>query len=330
MSKVGLLFCMLIVVTLPFSAFSVAAERNNIEIGDYWEYLVNALLPGSIANISFTYRIEIADENTKIIDGISSPVLVGKIAIGDSSPTSGGFTGTGIAVFVKSNFSLVSTSITTKFILFNGYSTVLIHSEEDYNPPFDRYVGDDNLSVGTRMTSSTTITSSGWTDFGGLNTTMPVTTSFENVTLEVVASNVSVTVPAGTFDCYRIQITTNGTSSFWYYSDRVGNYVKMEESSSVANGVIELASDMQLLRFSYGDTGRTLSIHIIAIVGGVIAVAIAAGVVTILHKRKMQRQEAAASPPLKEAQPESPQTPLSAKCIVEDVDEEQREGTQPP
>jgi hypothetical protein len=139
---------------------------------------------------------------------------------------------------IASNFSLLSDSGEITEILTMYEETVSAKSgwTETFQPPADVYVGDEPISVGMRINSTTHVDGGGWFDMLGVNDTW----SYDNDTiieLLVAAEDVSVTVPAGTFSCYKVLVTTyydDGSSDYdWYYfSELVGNYVKVEGTLS--------------------------------------------------------------------------------------------------
>ena len=100
--------------------------------------------------------------------------------------------------------------------------------------------------------------------------------------MTVIEVNVSVEVPAGTFDCCKVKVEsdTDGfvVTEHWYYSEEVGFYVKMGASSLGAIG------DLELEDYSGKDkgviglfTGDNLWITILIIVVVVIVVVVAVG-----------------------------------------------------
>jgi hypothetical protein len=130
--------------------------------------------------------------------------------------------------------------------------------------------------------------------------------------MEIVDANVSVTTAAGTFNCYKVEFTEtvdDQTSTLvYYYSDEVGNYVKMvgaDESLLFGLPNVELKS------YSYeagGESagildGPTTLILIIVVIAAVVIIALA------LVMRSRKRAQVPPMIPPQEMPPQPPQVP---------------------
>ncbi|HIH00612.1 TPA: hypothetical protein HA259_00765 [Thermoplasmata archaeon] len=154
--------------------------------------------------------------------------------------------------------------------------------ETEYDSPMDDYIGDDDLTLNSVVTTTADVTETTWADMLGF-TESDSDNYTQTVTMTVVETNVSVDVPAGTFDCCKVKvdIETDGypdSTEYWYYSDEVGYYVKMGASSLGSEGELELED------YSGKDgglsglfSGTNLLIIILVIVVVVVLVAVAIG-----------------------------------------------------
>jgi len=307
--KITVILCAMLFVAMAAIPMSCSAKESSIAVGDFWEYSVTSdeFQGGSV---TLTYKEEIVSETSKTIGGTSTPVLRSKGTMsGTMSMTimSASYAGSVSAMsdgyYVKSNFNQVSATMIMDMSLSGGGSTVTMNMgmSVSCNPPLDQYVGNDDLTVGKSMTSTIDITSSGWMNVLGQNTTIPSSTSSLSHVLEVIALNQTITVPAGTFDCAKIKISSGGNEIFWYYSDKVGNYVKTE--GSIDGGSMGLTMGSAQLT-SYGHGGAALSTYILIIIGVVIIAAILIAVMLMMKKKGPKPSEIVGQP-----MPPMPQQP---------------------
>ena len=113
------------------------------------------------------------------------------------------------------------------------------------------------MTLDSVQTSEYTAMAEYWTTFAGGTTSESEDMSCET-TLTVVDESVSITVPAGTFDCCKIkaETTVDGSTEteYWYYSTEVGFYVKQD---AMATGL----GDLELEEYSFGkDDGGIVSL----------------------------------------------------------------------
>ena len=200
----------------------------------------------------------------------------------EGSTISGSFDITGEQARLKSDFNILSETIEIEMSMSAMGISVsgTLGFETEYDSPMDDYIGDDDMTLNSVVTTTTDTTEDTWADMLGFNESDSDTFS-QTVTMTVVETNVSVDVPAGTFDCCKVKvdIETDGypdSTEYWYYSDEVGFYVKMGASSMGSEGELELED------YSGKDSGLSglfsgtnlLIILIIVVVVVLIAVAV--------------------------------------------------------
>ncbi|MDH4122520.1 MAG: hypothetical protein OEV21_00305 [Thermoplasmata archaeon] len=278
------------IILVSILAFSNAASAKDaaIRIGDFWEYAISA----EVENITIqgSMKISVESRTTQTIGGTSTSILVCKvIGNGTFSMTgmfdNGEFEINGIEKHVESNFSTLFNSYVFDMEVGSGGLILQIGMGliTENTPPIDVYVGNDNLTVGSAVDSSSLASYSGWIDMPIVgNSSLPSSDMNVNVEMRVLAENVPVTVPAGTFDCYKIKVTeNNGMPYHVYYSEKVGNYVKIEGSESSQF----LGGDMQLKSYLYAASSDAL-ITMIIIGGGLSALIIAIVATTLILRRR--------------------------------------------
>lgn len=236
-----------------------ASGEYNIKVGNYWEYVFDYTDPDGIRYNGNLTEV-ISGTSTRMVAGSSTSVFLldysGGADISGSytgTPVSGAVTIGGLGVRIASNFSLLSDSQAEviELSMLGVTVTVALGWSMAYSPPADVYVGDSAIALGTEINSSTHITGETWFDAFGTNDTQ-ILDNDTIITLTVVAENVVVTVPAGSFSCYKMLVTTYyddgySDSSWYYFAEEVGNYVKFE--GGLAYGGI---TDHLLLRsYSY-------------------------------------------------------------------------------
>ena len=254
-----------IVVWLLLASFSVmmvstrATASTGIKIGDYWTYETGMDMEG--LSLSMTVTQKVSDTQGS---GSSEVYLIKMKGSGDFSGTvegsavDGSATISGTMKRLVSNFSLVSQSIdlSMKMSMMGETATMTMGTDAAYSPAFDDYIGDNHLGHGGTLVSSSTVVITLSTDIEVMGQHIPSSqtlTEHADVTMVVGATNKTVTVAAGTFDCYSVSYSAtvgNDTSTLtYYYSDKAGNYVKVD-------GVPETMADMfttgELKSYSYG------------------------------------------------------------------------------
>jgi hypothetical protein len=291
-----------------------AAAAVTVDVGDYWNYESDTDVEGM--SLSGTIKMKVTGTEGS---GASEVFVIAVSGSGEVSGSTGGYTVSGSVDYsgeikrLKSNFSLVSSDM--DMVISAGASGLNMKMTmgilQTYDPALDDYIGDNNPGHGGTLVSRSTVTTT---------TTMkieisgfPAQTESDNSTdsavqtIHLAASNESVTVPAGTFDCYKCtcDLESGGMSETltYYYSDKVGNYVKQEGALEMMGGLGngELKSYSHAGN-SYGGTTSLLSGTGLLIIIVVVIVAILVIVSLVLMMRK--RGKALAPMPMQMPPPE--------------------------
>ncbi len=271
-------------VATAFCALPAARAESDIGIGDYWEYDFSSSMGDFGLIMDGSYKLSIESETT--LD--AQEVFVLDISgFGDVSGTFGdvslseSFDITGSQKRVKADFNLVAEEIQMKIDM--GYMGITLSINfsflKEYDQPMDDYIGNDDLAVDTVVTSSSDVTVTSSMNSFGMNESDSLTAA-QTLTMTVVEENVSVEVPAGTFDCYKVMVELDidglVDTQYWYYSEEVQSYVKM---SATPFGTV---ADFELVDYSNKDegviglfTGDNLWITLLIIVVAVMVVAVA-------------------------------------------------------
>lgn len=283
------------------AAFLLPAAREGsaavgVKVGDYWSYSTSEDLEGM--SISITEKMKV----TGTEGSGSSQVFV--LALSGSGDVSGNFSGiiisgtvdlTGEIKRLVSNFSMVSSAMNLSMsINAQGQSaTMEMGYDMTFSPAFDDFIGDNGLGHGGTLVSRSTVTVTVSMDMVvmGQHESMSNTDTEQIVqTIQIASSNESVSVKAGSFDCYKCTLTMDmggsSDSMTYYYSGEAGNYVKMVGTSSQMIGGLG-AGDLQA--FSYGGRGSTSSIlsgvGLLIIVIVVVLVIVAVIMVLMVRRR---------------------------------------------
>lgn len=271
--SIASLFC----VGFLLLGFAIVPSANvandgeyHIEVGDYWEYSISEMdLEGmefdfsikitvkSISNMSVggqnkeVYNLEISGDSgfSETIEGIS---MEGTISIsGEEKRLVSDFN----LISTRMEFAMDMEAVGTGMDISMEMSMV---QEASYVPPIDNYIGDDTLETGTTVESASSVTMESTMTFMGETETSSEQAE-GSVTMEIVETGVTVETPAGTFDdCCKVIIISEfddeNSTSTQYYSEEVGNYVKMtgdsDSFSAIPGGQVTLKS--------YGHSGGGL------------------------------------------------------------------------
>ena len=272
------------IVAAAFCVIPSARAGVDVGVGDYWEYTASMDDDGLTMDGSFKLSIEsettLDAQEIFVLDISGSGDVSG--AFEDFS-ISGSFDLTGFQKRVKADFNLVAEEIQMEMEMGGMGITMsgTLGSLTEYDSSMDDYIGNDDLAVDTIVASSSNATVTSWMNFLGMNESDNQTTS-QVITMTVIEVNVSVEVPAGTFDCCKVKVEsdTDGfvVTEHWYYSEEVGFYVKMGASSLGAIGDLELedysGKDKGVIGLFTGDN-LWITILIIVVVVIVVAVALA-------------------------------------------------------
>jgi len=301
MKRILTSLCLLAFLLWTVSASVPSASGSvGIEVGDYWEYEQDqAEFEGLGVNATMKLRVASVDEN--VDGGVTRNVFncsltsTGSVSgTYENTSVTGTLSITGRQLRLQSNFSLISQTVTVEVNL----SSVVIRLSVGgvFNPPLDEYIGDDELALNTVVTSSTHM-------FGGTHTNMSIPPFFPGLPwyyfdesdvfdadtsyrMKIVDTGIAIETKAGTFDCFKVNATTDSDGNFTYetlyYSEEVGNYVRME-GGDITGGL--LGGGMTLVSYSYGGRGTSTNTLLI-LGGGVIALAVVVAIIALLLMRK--------------------------------------------
>jgi len=305
--RVSVSLCAIIAFSIAMLGVPVSAEGVGVEVGDYWEYTFG----GDFEGMSMDGKMK-----QKVVDETSSVFVIEQTGSADISGSVGGVTMDGeLSIDGEMNrliadFSAVENNfIMTISVSGNGISMDMsMGIFTEYDPALDDYIGDDTLSVGTTVTSDCAATMETWVEIMGMNESDTMTEDM-TMTMEIVEANVSVETDAGTFNCYKVEVASTlgfeSSSMFYYYSEKVGNYVKMEGDEDPILGLM----NMELKAYSYGGegtgagilSGPTMWILLIVLVAAVVLI-----VLVLVMRGKKRAQMAPMMPPPQEMPPQPP------------------------
>ena len=324
MKTARFVFVTLVLLALLFAsalpAREVTAANASVSKGDFWEYQSNIgeLIPNITSSGPLTLRMEVIQELSQPVPDTTVSQEVWRVGITGSLSTtinvngtiySPNFSITGSMDRLSSNFSIVNLSLTAKAtVTFFIEIPITLAVSASASPPIHDYIGTDPHVVGTTVTSRSSVNAS--ESFGIGFPSIPVQQS-ENVslTLTVVRTGVSVTVPAGTFDCVEVKaesrtgIVGNLTSGLWYYSTKVGNYVKLQGADLGIASI--LGANATLVSYSHRSNAFSLTSGTGLIILIVVIVAIVAIVTGVLMMRKKGGAAQTVPPPHVEPPPQS-------------------------
>lgn len=301
-SYAALLICMIVII----SALPARADLG-IAVGNYWTYEIEGRLEGFDLLGEVTYEITgIANSGgyeVFVLHVSGSGELSGGVLLLDMG-LSGSFGYEGYEKRLTSNFSQLESSleIAENIEIMGMEVSEVFSSEMVASPPINDYVGDEALSVGQMYESESDLTAEMCYDVSGIPGGVPESETVlmhQAVTLTVIAEGVEIEVPAGTFECWKIRadMVIDGELStlLWYYSEEVGNYVKMQQAMfmELVSSDIELKSygtrSDSFLSSLFGDNLWMLILT-------VIAVAVVVVVAVLLRGRGRQPAMASAPP----------------------------------
>jgi len=275
-----------------------AAAAVDVEVGDYWKYEAGADLEGMSASVTMKMKVTGTEGS-----GASEVYVITMTGSGDVSGSTGGLSMSGSVDYsgetkrLKSNFSLVSSDLDMIMsVKASGMSMKMtIGMLQTYSPALDDYIGDNNPGPGGTLISTSTVTSTTTAkiEVSGFpaQTETDTSTDLAVQTIHVALANATVTVPAGTFDCYKYTYNLDmggmNESLTFYYSDEVGNLVKQEGTSAMIGAL----GNSELLSFSYGGkgSGDTSSLfsgtNLLIIIVVIVAVLVVVSLVLMMRKR---------------------------------------------
>lgn len=303
-----------------------AAAAVDVEVGDYWKYEAGADLEEMSASVTMKMKVTGTEGS-----GASEVYVITMTGSGDVSGSTGGLSMSGSVDYsgetkrLKSNFSLVSSDLDMIMsVKASGMSMKMtIGMLQTYSPALDDYIGDNNPGHGGTLISTSTVTSTTTAkiEVSGFpaQTETDTSTDLAVQTIHVALANATVTVPAGTFDCYKYTYNLDmggmNESLTFYYSDEVGNFVKQEGmTTSVMIGAL---GNSELLSYSYGGKGSGgasslfSGTNLLIIIVVIVAVLVVVSLVLLMRKRgkavaPMQMPMQMQMPPLEMGDPPPP------------------------
>ncbi len=288
---------------------NASAAVNGIRIGDFWEYETVGGPPGFNSTGSATIRMTVHESLREAVGGTIQDVfrlnLTGKGEVNVTVPGMGPLPGTvdirGNLDRLQSDFAevrgsaILDVELKAHTALVEITVPVSIGFIASASLALDDYIGAHPLAVGTTVMTNTSAVVNSWfhSNLLGGNTSRNSTVD-AGLALMITRSNVQVTVPAGTFSCWEVMVmggtgpNSSGTG-YWYYSEKVGNYVQMKNAS--ADPLSLFGSSMNLTRYSYKSSAFSLSSPAgLALLTIVVIVAVSV-VVLGIYSRKRKRSE---------------------------------------
>lgn len=249
----------ILIIAAAFCALPSAEGETDIGVGDFWEYSLSMDDEGMVMDGTFKLKVDsqttVGSQQVFILKITGTGEVSGDL---EGDTISGSFDMSGHQTRAVADFNIMDEVIEMDMTMeAMGMSvTGTLGFSTEYDPSVDDYIGDDDLSLNSVVSSTAEATESSWFNILGMNESEDDTSTL-TTKMTVVETNVSVTVPAGTFDCCKIKVESTiddfiDSTEYWYYSDEVGYYVKMDASSFGGTG------DMELESYNSGDDGGIL------------------------------------------------------------------------
>ncbi|TRO42402.1 PKD domain-containing protein [Candidatus Bathyarchaeota archaeon] len=255
------LCCSLIFSSVP-SCGSAGSSDANLEVGNFWEYSFN--VPIDTLMMSGNLRMEIDGVDDVLVSGTPQDAFVVRFTgtgaitgIYFSEEVTGVATIHGLDMRLCSNFDLVwsTAEIDINVTLLDSSVSMDMGYDLRYFPPLDDYLGDDNPSPDTYVTTDTHATGETWQQAFGSESYEEVDDYYE-LTMNVLEVDQLISTPAGIFTCYKVRMAETRMDkvsvSYNYYSVRAGNYVKMDAQSAYLGGLLGV---LTLVSYSYNPDG---------------------------------------------------------------------------
>jgi len=248
---------------LLLSAVPRATAEVDVGVGDHWTYVYSVDEEGMILDGDMKMEIigqdSFGGDEVFVIEISGSGEMSGEIE--DLLDLSGEFSLTGIEKRLTSNYSFAwSEMMFTITAEVPGLTmTMEMGTRMTADPVMDDYIGDDPLEGGTEVVSNSTVSVEQWFSFLTTNDTEEEELRIMTV-MTVADATQTVTVPAGTFECWKVTMESriyygvvvyDSEYTTLYYSEKVKNYVRME-GDAVFGG---LFSSVELESYSGGDGG---------------------------------------------------------------------------
>lgn len=275
--------CALLFSSVPFMASARAT-------GEFWKYSAFEDLSGINATGTFTYEsmghTDLLLGGTRYgVDAVrfsgellgSGTVLLVHIALNASVSGTIYTSNAGMTVAKEDAFMFVNTTLGTGFPMVTHSETEVVTT---YTPPqllqFD--ISDskpgDSWSEASAVNTTTTDYQNG-TLQGRTSTTDDVQTS-----VDIAPSEETVTTQAGTFSTLKITVSrSNSDFTVYWWSAKVGNFVKMYEYSPGLLGSPVMVGGLTLTSFE-SERADTLVIVVIGVATVVVALVVIAAILT--------------------------------------------------
>lgn len=310
----------LVIVIAALTAFAAPARAADMDIrvGDWWEYDIGGSLEDLSFDVNGTVNMEVVEvvkesvmgqaQDVFLVECTGSATLSGEI---ENLTASGEISIMGELHKLASNFSTSSQDLMMVMdIEVPGMSmSMTMGMEIDYDPVLDDYPGDVELASGITMHSRCEAMMSSWLDFMGTNESETTTVQID-LSMDVTVADVTVSTPAGDFKCYKIVVSgtipdSGSYSTTYYYSDEVGNFVKIMGDGDLIFGFPQ----MELKAYSHGGSGSILSGTTGVLVIGTVAAAVLIAVIALILMKSRGRTPTPVYPPQPGPQPEMPPPP---------------------
>ncbi len=250
-----------LIVFSSIAAVPAKAAEVSWNKGNEWNYGWSATQEGML-NLSGTLNMTV----TQATASEYITTLSGKATVSGNFmnlTTAGTATISGSIVRAKGSFATTSeVFIVNVSMTVSGFTTwVAIGVTTTASPGLNDLPINQPLAPGTHIWSNTTVTGKVWMNMPIMgNQTLQNISSTEHLEI-IVGTNQTITTPAGTFECMKLTAGTGLNSTTYYYSEKVGNYVKMSGSGSMDTGYGALGN-LTLKSYSYGSQNSGMSAFI--------------------------------------------------------------------
>jgi len=292
---------------LAIAAVPTATADLDIEVGDWWKYVYD-IEEEDLMTLNGDMKMKVKEKDSSGGVEVFEIEITGsgEMAIGleDLFQLSGDFSLSGTEKRLASNYSFVSSTMafTMTVSVLGIPTTVEMGMETGATPSQDDYIGDDVLEGGAVVVSNCTINTEQWMEVGGEGLEPEEDEYQTSTTMTVAAATQTVTVPAGTFECWKVTVETkmyqgpfmyDTVTSTVYYSEEVKNYVRME-GDGIYGGMFPL---LELKSYGGGEGGLASFLAdywwVLALIVAVIVVV----VLLVIVGRKGRRAPTTVPPP---------------------------------
>jgi len=276
-----------------------SAAAVSVNVGDYWKYSASASEEG----MTITATEKMAVKGTEgsganevyVIELSGSGDVSGAI---EGNSLSGSVTISGEVRRLTSNFSIVSQDLkeSMKVTMMGESAKIALETSQTFSPALDDYIGDNDLGNGGVLVSESDVatTVSMNIEVGGQSVPYSDSaTSHAEVTIQIGGANESVTVGAGTFDCYvctyTVEMDGNSATMTYYYSGTAGNYVKAVgtvEGVSLEVGMLGGSGELKAYSFGGAGTGSSILSGSTMMILGLAIVLVVVVVIVLLVRRR--------------------------------------------